>query len=150
MPHDQDVLFHERLIPRWPAWLFGGGLILMIAGAYGAALGAVVGWALGLGLGVSALAATLLLSPVIRVTADELRAGPAVIPRRLIRAAAPLDAEETRRARGPEADARAYVLLRSLHAGTAVLIDLADPDDPHPSWLVTSARPEALAQALSS
>ena len=150
MDASAPVLFRERLVPRWPAWLVCGALIAMIAGAYGAALGSVVGWSLGLGLAAVASIATLALSPEIRVTATELRAGPAVLPRTAIGAAVALDAQATRAARGPGADARSYVLLRTLHAATAVRIDLVDPQDPHPSWLLTSARPGELARALSS
>jgi hypothetical protein len=145
-----DVLFQERLIPRWPAWLFCGGLILMIAGAYGAALGARTGWILGIGLAAAAVLGTLWLSPVIRVTADALQAGPAVLPRTAVGSIEVLDREAAARARGPEADARTYVLLRSLHAGTAVRVQLTDPTDPHPNWLLTTARPDELAEALSS
>ena len=42
-------------------------MIAMIAGAYGAALGGIVGWTLGLGLVAAAVIATLVLSPQIRV-----------------------------------------------------------------------------------
>lgn len=122
----------------------------MIAGAYGAALGARTGWILGVGLATAAILGTLWLSPVIRVTADALQAGPAMLPRATITSVEVLDREAAARARGPEADARAYVLLRSLHAGTAVRVHLADPTDPHPNWLLTTARPAELAEALSS
>ena len=122
----------------------------MLAIAYGAALGALVGWALGIGLAVAAATATLLLAPVITVTETELHVGPARLPRAVIGMATPLNAEEARVARGPQADARRYVVLRTLHASTAVLVDVLDPQDPHPAWLVTTARPTALVQALSS
>lgn len=144
------VAFEERLVPRWPAWLVTIALIAMIAGAYGAALGAVVGWTLGIGLGLLALVATLTLSPRIIVTSDALRAGVASLPRSQIGQVTPLNAEETRQARGPRADARSFVLLRTLHAATAVRVELRDPEDPHPCWLLTTARPHELAQALSS
>lgn len=145
-----DVLFQERLIPRWPAWVFCGGLIIMIAGAYGAALGARTGWLLGIGLAVAAVIGTLWLSPVIRVTADALQAGAAALPRAAVGSVEVLDRDAAASARGPQADARAFVLLRSLHAGTAVRVHLDDPADPHPIWLLTTARPDELARALSS
>lgn len=150
MSDDADVRFHERLLPRWPAWLVTGALVVMIAVAYGAALGALVGWALGVGLAVAATVGTLALAPVIEVTDAELRVGPARLPRTAIAAVTPLDAEAARAARGPMADARMYVVLRTLHAATAVRVELQDAADPHPAWLITTARPEQLAHALSS
>jgi hypothetical protein len=122
----------------------------MIAGAYGAALGANIGWILGLGLACAGVIAVMTLSPVIVVTPSHLRVGPATLPRSVISACVPLDRAAAALARGTQADARTYVMLRSLHAPTAVRVELNDPQDPHPSWLVTTANPEALAKALSS
>ncbi len=59
----------------------------------------------------------------------------------------PLDAEQTRRRAGVEADARAHLVLRP-YVSTAVEITLDDPADPVPYWLVSTRRPEALAAAL--
>ncbi len=36
--------FRERLLPRWWAWLLAYSFVGMIAIAYGAALGATIGW----------------------------------------------------------------------------------------------------------
>ena len=47
-----------------------------------------------------------------------------------------------------EADARAFLLLRP-YVKTAVRVDLEDPADPTPYWLLSSRRPEALAAALA-
>ena len=48
---------------------------------------------------------------------------------------------------GPEADARAYLVLRP-YVRTAVQVDLADPADPAPYWLISSRHPKRLADAL--
>jgi hypothetical protein len=58
-----------------------------------------------------------------------------------------LDAEETRRVAGPEADARAYLLLRP-YLKRAVRVEITDPADPTPYWLVSSRDPDRLAQAV--
>ena len=60
-----------------------------------------------------------------------------------------LDEEAARRAFGVEADARAYLVLRPYVRG-AVRVHVLDPDDPAPYWLVSSRRPERLAQALAA
>ena len=59
----------------------------------------------------------------------------------------PLDADDTRRLAGRDADARAYLLLRP-YLRRAVRIGIDDPADPTPYWLVSTRRPERLAAAL--
>lgn len=63
--------------------------------------------------------------------------------------ATPLDPERTAAVRGPEADARAYLLLRP-YIATAVRIELADSRDPTPYWLVSSRHPRRLAAAIAA
>jgi Protein of unknown function (DUF3093) len=59
-----------------------------------------------------------------------------------------LDAVATRRLAGRDADARAYLLLRP-YLRRAVRVDIADPADPTPYWLLSSRRPDRLALALT-
>jgi hypothetical protein len=59
-----------------------------------------------------------------------------------------LDAGQTRRIAGQDADARAYLLLRP-YLKRAVKVEITDPADPAPYWLVSTRRPEELAQALT-
>jgi hypothetical protein len=59
-----------------------------------------------------------------------------------------LDAEAARRAAGVEADARAYLLLRP-YLTRAVRVQVVDPADPTPYWLVSTRRPRTLAAVLS-
>ena len=49
---------------------------------------------------------------------------------------------------GRDADARAYLLLRP-YLKRGVRIDLTDPSDPAPYWLISSRRPDGLAAALA-
>ena len=78
---------------------------------------------------------------------DPFRAGRARIPVALLGAPEALDAEAMRQARGPGLDARAYLCLRGwISAG--VRVPVLDPRDPAPYWLVSSRRPEDLAEAL--
>ena len=64
-------------------------------------------------------------------------------------AVTPLDAEQTRRARGPEADANAFLVLRPWVA-TAVRVEITDPADPTPYWLVSTREPQRFATAAST
>lgn len=86
-----------------------------------------------------------------RVSVDEttFRAGRAHIPLELVGRATALDADGLRRQAGVDADARAYLLLRP-YLKRGVRVDIADPADPTPYWLVSSRRPEALVSALEA
>ena len=97
-----------------------------------------------------ALVATLFVgygSVHIRVADGELTAGRARIPVTLLGEATVLDAEAARLQAGRHADARAYLLLRP-YLRRAVRVDITDPADPAPYWLLSSRRPERLAVAV--
>ena len=102
---------------------------------------------------VAAVATAALLlgygSARLQVTDREFRAGRARIEGRYLGAATALDPEATRRQAGVEADARAYLLMRP-YLKRAVRVDITDPADPTPYWLVSSRRPEELADALTA
>jgi hypothetical protein len=59
----------------------------------------------------------------------------------------PLDRVAFRASLGPEADARAWLRTRPYVDG-GVRVDVNDPSDPVPYWLVSCRRPEAVAAAL--
>jgi hypothetical protein len=61
----------------------------------------------------------------------------------------PLDAEATRLLAGRDANVHAYLLLRP-YLKRAVRVDVVDPSDPVPYWLVSTRRPEELAAALTA
>jgi len=76
-----------------------------------------------------------------------LRAGRARISGEFLAGAESLDASATRQVAGPEADARAYLLLRP-YLKRAVRVTVRDDRDPTPYWLVGSRDPEHLAAAI--
>ncbi len=80
---------------------------------------------------------------------DEFRAGRAHITTTLVGLVTPLDADATRRAAGVDADARAYLLLRP-YLKRSVRVQITDPADPTPYWLVSTRHPDQLAAALQS
>jgi hypothetical protein len=95
------------------------------------------------------LAALLISYGGARVTVADgwLRVGRARIEGAYVGEVAALDAEETRRVAGPQADARAYLVLRP-YLKRAVRVEITDPDDPAPYWLVSSRHPDDLAKAV--
>jgi hypothetical protein len=109
------------------------------------------GTGLAVAVGVVALVAGLAVAAAwaarVRVAGGELWAGPAHLPLHLAGDVRPLDAAAAREELGPRLDARAYVCLRAW-ARTAVRVEVVDPADPTPYWLVSTRHPEALAAAI--
>lgn len=93
------------------------------------------------------LAGAVLTTPRVEVERGTLHAGTARIPVRLLTAPRVLDREALRTELGPALDARAYVCLRAW-IGTAVRIEVRDPQDPTPYWIVSTRRPHDLVAAL--
>lgn len=139
--------FQERLLPGPVAWVLVGALVLSLAVAYGAAFSTGIGFLIGIVAGGIGLALIIVTSPVIIVDEESLKVGRARLPRWAMAGIAALDEAETNAAR--DRDARAFLALRPLTSKKSVLIELADSDDPHPYWLVTSRRPAALTASLS-
>jgi hypothetical protein len=105
---------------------------------------------------ITAIAMTLLCAGLwaygaarIGVDGETFRAGRAHIAATYVGSATPLDADETRRIAGRDADARAYLLLRP-YLKQAVRVEITDPADPAPYWLVSTRRPEELTAALAA
>lgn len=142
--------YTERLgVPlRW--WVQGTMLVAMLWLAVAVATPAPVAWL------VTAVSLTLLVfclwafgNARIVVTDGELRAGRAHIAAEHLGTATPLDADQARRAAGVDADARAFLLLRP-YLKRAVKVEITDPSDPAPYWLLSTRNPEELAQALTA
>ncbi|MGJ0204462.1 DUF3093 domain-containing protein [Leucobacter sp. gxy201] len=87
-------------------------------------------------------------SPTIRVADGRLHAGRAQIALEHLGAVELLGSEALRRAIGPELDARNYLLVRGW-VRTGVRIANIDPADPAPYWIITTRRPQALADAIA-
>ncbi|MCM0618815.1 DUF3093 domain-containing protein [Nocardioides bruguierae] len=142
--------YRERLsVPlRWWAQA-----VMMIATIWLAVAVAAPLWVASLvALGFLALVAVWFLgygSPRVEVADGVLTAGRARLPLAYVGSVDALDAEDTRRVAGRDADARAYLLLRP-YRKKAVMVRLADPRDPTPYWLVSTRRPEQLASAVTA
>jgi hypothetical protein len=76
-----------------------------------------------------------------------LAAGKARLPLTVIERAAAYSGTGATEQRGTALDARAWLVLRGW-IGPVVRIDLNDPDDPVPYWLVSTRHPRRLLAAL--
>lgn len=148
MTGDPTPAFRERLWPGPFGWsvLAGFGVFGFIALVPVDLTAAVVTAVLVLGVGVLL---AVRAAAVVAVVDGQLVAGSARIPVRVLGSVEVLHRAGVRAALGPGSDARTYTCLRSWVPG-GVLVEVRDPDDPTPAWLVSSRRPVALASAIEA
>ncbi len=142
------LAFRERLLPRWWVWLVVAALVAMLAIAYGAALGSAAGLAVGGAAGALAGWLLWITAPTIVVDDDGLAAGGARLPAASIGAVGPLDADGVDEAL--RSDARVFTAVRPWSTRTGVLVTLADDEDPHPAWVLSTRQPDRLVAALTT
>jgi hypothetical protein len=140
--------YHERLgVPiRW--WAQGTMLVASLWLTVVVALPGPTAWVI-TAVAMALLALGLFWYGDARVVVGDgwFRAGRARIEAVHVGGVVALDPQQTRDVAGRDADARAYLLLRP-YLKRAVRVDIVDPADPTPYWLVSSRHPEALAAAL--
>jgi len=142
------VEYAERLtVPlRW--WVQGTMLVATLWLAVVVALPALAATAVTVvALGLLVLGFTSYGAARVAVEDGWFRAGRARIALQHLGAVEALDAEATRRTAGVDADARAYLLLRP-YLKRAVKVEITDPADPAPYWLVSTRHADALVRAL--
>lgn len=148
-PNALAVAYRERQWPSRGAWLLApmGAVLIALAVWPLSSRGATA-----IGIVVAATLCLLLArtaDPVAVVAAPRpgLQAGRAFLPAAAIGRVAALDVEATRHVLGPGADARAHLAHRGW-IRTAVRVDVVDPRDPTPYWVVSTRRPADLASAI--
>jgi hypothetical protein len=150
MPATAESRYRERLrVPvRWWALLllFLGCLWLAVAVAASPLVlwvGTVLAGAIGAGL--------LLTYGSLRIDVrdDALRAGRARLEWAWCGPASALDPQQARRLLGVAADPRAFLLVRP-YIRTAVRVEVDDPADPTPYWVLSTRHPERLAGCINA
>ena len=148
MTPDPPAVYEERLVaPPW-VWL----AVLVVAGVsaatvHGGASGvrSVLPYAVLLPLAVAGLVSVS--RGRIRVAGGVLHVPGARIPLDQLGGVTPLDREGTRRVRGPLAEPRALIVTRAW-LPSSVRVQVEDPEDDTPYWLVGTRRPQELATVL--
>ncbi|MGH3423525.1 MAG: DUF3093 domain-containing protein [Nocardioidaceae bacterium] len=149
-PDGEPPFYRERLRVPFTWWVAGAVLTVtiwwtfVVATPQWVALAAagVAGVAIGTGLWQYGDA-------TVEVTNVHLRAGTARVPLVYCGSVEALDAAQTRALHGPRSDARAFFLVRP-YIATAVRVEITDPRDTAPYWLVGSRDPRALVAALAA
>lgn len=83
----------------------------------------------------------------VRVHEGELRVGPAALPLRFVGRTQVVPRADKQAALGPELDPAAHMMHRGW-VGPLVRIEVTEPDNPTPYWIVSVRDPEALVEAL--
>lgn len=136
----------ERLWPSVGIWAVAVGCAI----ALGLTIlpvsrpGALLVAAVALALEVIVLVRT---AAVVTVGHGILRAGAASIDVALLGRAEALEGTAMRAARGTDLDARAHLCIRGWLSG-GVRVQLRDPKDPAPYWIISSRSPQDLAAAI--
>lgn len=79
----------------------------------------------------------------------EIRAGQAHMPVRFVGRTDIVRGAEKQQAMGPDLDPQAFVVHRPW-VGPAVRLEVVDPDDPTPYWVVSTRHPERLVAVLDA
>ncbi len=150
MPENPDTTpaaYDERLWPN--PWMFiATALVIPASILVLAPISMPAGIVTAVILYAGCVALLFLASPRITLTADRLTAGRASIRVAALGEASPCEGAEAFAERGPKLDARAWLLIRGW-VKSVVRIELSDPADPTPYWLLSSRRPTELAAAIN-
>jgi hypothetical protein len=140
--------FDERLsVPWW--WYFPAlGLAVLLGAEVHLGYEGVRSWiGYAITVPVCLLALVWLGRVRVRVTDRELRVGDAVLALRHVGQVDVVQREGKQAALGPDLDPTAHMVHRAW-IGPVVRIEVTDPDDPTPYWIVSVRRPGALVAAL--
>jgi len=143
-----QLLFREKLTPPLWGWVALTGFSLMLAISVSAVFGNFVAIIVFLILDVLFIFIAIRFSPVIKVDDQYLYANKAKLPLKIISQATSLDARQTTKIRGVDADPKCFSATSPL-INTAIRIDFEDVADPHTYWLLSTRKPEQLSKVLN-
>ncbi|GHG41230.1 hypothetical protein GCM10012320_03360 [Sinomonas cellulolyticus] len=141
------VLYSERLWPSLWVWVVAIGVSaagILVFAPITLAAGYTAAVVIFIVLGGALIAST----PVVRVTARTFQAGRATLPLEFAGRVEAFRGEEATAERGPRLNGLAYLCLRGW-ISPVVRVELTDPDDRTPYWLVSSRHPDKLVAALA-
>jgi hypothetical protein len=141
-------IFQEKLSWSWWLWCFA----IFMAASLSLAVWAAIGNQAALIISVIQIALLILAarqsSLTITVTKGWLLVGPAAIERAFIHNFKALEFKEYKRIRGVDADPASYLQIR-FWVNSAIKVDLRDPKDKTPYWLISTNRANELAKLLN-
>lgn len=141
------VVYSEKLWPAWWVWVVAVGVsaagILVFAPITLAA-----GYVAAVVIFIILAGALIASTPSLQVTTTTFRAGRATLPLRFTGEVEAFSGDEATAERGPRLNGLAYLCLRGW-VSSVVRVELTDPEDRTPYWLVSSRHPSKLVAALT-
>ncbi|WP_168627398.1 MULTISPECIES: DUF3093 domain-containing protein [unclassified Cryobacterium] len=140
------TIYREKLNPS--VWLYVIALLVIPASLLVfLPINVWVGVAVAVVLYAGCVVLLLLASPVLEVTDGEFIAGRARLPIAFVGVIEGFRASEATLERGQRLDARAWLVIRGW-IDPVLKVEVTDPKDPVPYWLVSTRRPDELKSAL--
>ncbi len=138
--------YRERLTP--PLWVFvAAALTGPMAALVVVPIDPSASLAAGVLVSAAVIAALVAISPVITVENGVLRAGRAHIDVVWLGVPSEFSGTAARAQRGPDLDLRSWHLIRG-GIDPLVVVPITDPDDPAPSWVISTRTPDRLSAAI--
>lgn len=148
--HAGGRLYAERLYVPWFHWILPLVAAALLSAELHMGFPVIPIWLPYLVFLPVAVAGLIRLGGVrVQVLDGELWAADAHLPVHFIGTAEVVTAERKRKTLGPELDPTAFVVHRGW-VSTMIRIEVTDPADPTPYWLVSTRRPGRLIEALQT
>jgi hypothetical protein len=144
----EAIVYQERVRPNFGTFLATAALIpaiTLVSEPFDFRIGLIIGSV----LVVAIWWAMFFLSPVIRVREKSLSVGVVSIPRSLLGRIEVIAKDQIFQERGPKLEPAAFKVFQGT-VKTAVKIEISDPSDPTPYWIISTRKPIQLASALES
>jgi hypothetical protein len=143
----KNPVFQERLWPSLGMWIFAFIMTTSLGIAYGRAYGNNLGFIVAISTTAAVALGLIVNTPLVQIDELNFRVGRARLPLKYVGKIQKLDEQQSRRARSIDANSNAHFQLRGGIKGT-VIVEVTDPQDPHPYWQVSSRKPDLLIAAL--
>ena len=140
--------YKERVLPSFVALL---PLVLLLPTAYFTLLpfNELAGLLLGPLFLAAILVSIFFAAPVIEVANDEIAVGDTEVPLKFVSKITIIEAKDGFEERGVRLSPAAYARFQ-MGVKTMVKIELSDPDDKTPYWLISSKNPQGVVAAFEA
>jgi hypothetical protein len=141
------MTYRERL---WPApWIFlATALVIPASLQVFLPISTLAGWIVAIALYGAIVVTLLATTPTIEIAGGELRAGRARLPLSVVGAVRAARGADAVHERGVGLHADAWLLIRGW-IPDVVRVELDDPQDPTPYWIISSRRADELAATIA-
>jgi hypothetical protein len=142
------IIYRERVLPSTPNLALP---ILLFLSALTVMIPISVDFALPVALVVSGGFVVVIYSasPTIAVSAATLTCKKAIIDRKFLGAVTIIPKTQQFEELGQKLDARAWLAIQASVKGL-IKVEVKDPEDPTPYWLISTRNPEKLAKLLAN